>query len=419
MVGGVAFFAILVIVWYVFYAKPAMAPSLGGTNNPLPTRTFPARFQFLNWGQDEVSSSTTEFTDPLKMPLVRVWNKPATGQTFITEEILKEILATTTQGTTTIEVKRQVRATTTVLIFVDKITGYIYGYPLETGAIYQISNTIIPGAADAYFFDNGKRVIIRNFDYEKNTVTAVIAKVPNVKPDGSALPLEEMTYLPSKVTAIATNKRGDRASYIVTTDRGSTIYTTTSLGTSPVASSPFGEWDLSYGGETLYTTTKPSAYVIGVTTKLPSFLIQNGERTGLMSNPSGGGEILSSMWSSKGLLMFLSSFGKDTVLPIKTLASKCSWGTQDFLVCALPRSIPKADEGMPDDWFQGKVTFNDDLYVIDKETGNQYPMYTFSDKEGLYDIINITLNGTNEILSFNRKQDDSLWMLNTNLLIRE
>ena len=58
-VGAVVFFVIIVLVWYFFYAKPLIAPSLSETNNPLPQRTLPARFQFLSWGHDEISNSTT------------------------------------------------------------------------------------------------------------------------------------------------------------------------------------------------------------------------------------------------------------------------------------------------------------------------------------------------------------------------
>jgi hypothetical protein len=81
LVGLVLLFVVVVLVWYFSYAKPIIAPSMNTTNDPVPKRTFPPRFQFLNWGSDTVSTSTTEVTDPLKDPLVKVWDKPATGQT--------------------------------------------------------------------------------------------------------------------------------------------------------------------------------------------------------------------------------------------------------------------------------------------------------------------------------------------------
>lgn len=418
-VGGVLFFAIIIIVWYFFYAKPIVAPSLSGTNNPLPSTIIPSRFSFLNWGADDTGSSTTEVTDPLKLPLVQVWNKPAAGQTFITQEILKEVATTTTQGTSTIEIRRTIRATSTVLVFIDKVTGYIYGYPLESGIPYQISNTVIPGVYDAYFFDNGKRVVIRYIDRERNTVTTLSAVVPNVSQTGSALSLEEINYLSAPVTSLASNARKDRVSYVVAGSNGSSVYTINAKGTSLVSSSPFKEWSLSYGGDSLFVTSKPSAYVEGITAKIPSFGIEITGKTGLMSNPSAAGDILSSMWSSSGLLTFISNDGGDVVLPIKTLATKCAWGRNDFLVCAIPRTLPRTEEGLPDDWFQGRVSFNDDLYIVDKNTGEQFPFYSFSEDEGTFDITNISVSPITTILSFTNKRDGTLWFVDTGRIIPE
>lgn len=418
-VGGVVFFAVIVLVWYFFYVKPVIAPSLARTNNPLAEINLPVRFQFLSWGDDETSTSTTEVSNPLRDPLVRIWNKPATGQTFTTQEVLKDIMATTTQGTSTIEVRRTIRASSTVVLFVDKTTGYIYGYPLETGNVFQVSNTIIPGVHDAYFFQNGTRVIIRYIDRDRNTVMALLANVPQIKEGAEAVPLVNTTNLSSLVTSIAVNGRDDRASYVVSTETGSSIYTTTSNGISLLESSPFKEWSLAYGGETLFVTSKPSAYVSGVTAIVPSFSLRTGEKTGLLSLPNNSGELLNSMWSSSGLVTFMTTNAGENVLPIKTLANKCAWGAEDFLVCAVPRRVSAATEGLPDDWLQGRVSFEDDLYIVDKNGGGAFPFYTFSEGDGSFDVTNIKLLNTKDILTFTRKQDSTLWLVNTNLLTGE
>ncbi len=417
LVGLVLLFVVVVLVWYFFYAKPIIAPSMNTTNDPVPKRTFPPRFQFLNWGSDTVSTSTTEVTDPLKDPLVKVWDNPTTGQTFIEDQILKEITATTTSGTSTIEIKKTIRATSTILIFVDRATGYIYGYPIETGNVFQISNTLIPGVYDAYVFNNGKRIIIRYIDQEKNTIVALIAGVPNVPETGTALPLENIKYLNAQVTSVATNLTKTEASYVVSTDTGSAIYTITQTKDPQfIATSPFREWDIAYGGETLYVTTKPAAYVEGGTFSLPLFQSEIVEKTGLMSNPGASGILLNSMWGNKGLVTFFSNRGTIQVLPFTTLASKCSWGKKTLLVCAVPKIIPKSSEGLPDDWFQGRISFDDDLNLIDVRTGEKYSFYSFSEKEGVFDVVNITPSTMNDLFSFSNKRDRSLWLLNTNLI---
>ena len=415
-IGFVLLFAIVIIIWYFFYAKPLIAPTLTETNNPFPTQNTPPRFQFLTWGQENTSTTTTEVSDPLLMPLVRVWDKPSTGQTFTVQSILKEIATTTQQGTSTTKVIKTIRATSTILLFVDRTTGYIYGYPPETGKPFQISNTLIPGIYDAYFFEKGARVMMRYIDQEKNIIVGVIAEVPSVQENEMALPLLNLKYLPSTITSIATNNKKDKISYVVTKDSGSDIYTLTSKGSTFISSSPFKEWVLSYGGETVYATTKPSAYVEGSTFSIPLFQPEVVEKTGLMSTPSFGGFILNSMWSSQGLTTFTTNNGDLRTVSFKTLASKCSWGEKKFLVCAIPRTLPKSTEGLPDDWFQGRVSFNDDFFVVDTINGESYPLYVFKEEDGVFDVTNISIAEGNDLLSFNKKQDASLWLLKTSLI---
>lgn len=412
----VLLFAVVIIVWYFYYAKPIIAPTLTETNNPILSRIIPPRAQFLLWGQDSSSTSTTEVTNPLADPLVRIWDKPAAGQTFTTTDILKEVTSTSTVGTTTVTVKNTVRATSTVILFVDRTTGYIYGYPLGASKPYQISNTLIPGVHDAYFFNNGTRVIMRYVDQDKNRVVGLIANVPRVPVDANALPLENTKYLTSEVMSVAVNTKKDRASYVVATGQGSAIYTITTKDPVFVTSSPFREWDIAYGGDSLFVTTKPSAYVEGATLSIPRFGSELSGKTGLMSTPGDSGIFLNSMWSSRGLATFLSYEGNLKVLSIKTLASKCGWGGQGFLICAVPRIIIKGPEGLPDDWFQGRSTYADDLVVVDKNTGDNYNLYTFSQKEGEFDIKGVTVTQENDLIVFNKKQDGTLWLLNTNLL---
>jgi hypothetical protein len=85
-------------------------------------------------------------------------------------------------------------------------------------------------------------------------------------------------------------------------------------------------------------------------------------------------------------------------------------------VCAIPGSLPRSTEGLPDDWFQGRVSFVDNLFIVDKSGGDAYPLYIFKESEGVFDIVGLSLSSTNDLVSFNNKQDWSLWLLNTNLI---
>jgi hypothetical protein len=415
-IAFVALFAVVVIIWYFFYAKPVIGKNITETNNPLPVRQLKPRFQFLNWGNEKTSTSTTEVTDPLALPLIRVWDKPATGQTFITRDTLKEIEATSTIGTTTVVTKKTVRATSTTILFVDRTTGYVYGFPIETGTAYQISNTILPGIYDATIFEDGKKILMRYVDQDKNKIVGIIANIPNVQENEMPQPLTNVQYIPTSVLSIASSYKKDKTSYLTSTDTGSALFTITAKGLTLVTTSPFKEWTLAYGGDNLYVTSKPSAYVPGATFSIPTFQPEVPEKTGLTSKPTEGGLMINSMWSSQGLATFISNNGSLRMTTSKTLAEKCAWGEKRFLICAVPKLIPRGTEGLPDDWYQGRISFNDDFFALDSVTGESYPLYTFKKDEGIFDVTNITVAKGSTLISFNRKQDASLWLLNTALI---
>lgn len=418
-IGLVVFFVIIVIVWYFFYAKPIIDPTSEGTNNPVPTQTTPPRFNFINkiWNTDKSTAiTTTELIDPLVDPLVQIWNKPATGQTFTTKQVLMTITATSTEGTTTSLIRKTIRATSTTIIFVDKTTGYIYGYPLETGEVFQISNSVIPGIHDAYFFNNGKRVLMRYVDQEKNTLVSLLADVPTVMEKGIALPLENSEKITGGALSVSVTSSGNKIAYSTPSGNGISLYTVEGEGRPKlITTSPFKEWDLSFGGDFLYATTKPSAFVEGSTFILPQFQSEITEKTGLMTIVGDQGLMLSSMWGRQGLVTFFSYKGDTQVLPVATLAKKCSWGENTFIVCAIPRSLPKTTEGLPDDWFQGRVLFEDDLAIIDTKTGEKYSLYSFTEDDGIFDVTRIIISKKSDIFSFTNKYDETLWLLNTNL----
>ncbi|MBP6948463.1 MAG: hypothetical protein KBC41_01240 [Candidatus Pacebacteria bacterium] len=414
-------FAVCVIIWFFVYATPRTETTLGKPVDPFAIKELPKKFQFLkSEGEIPVSTSTTEMTFAKPEILTQIWNRPTTGQTFIEKSIVQEIQATTTKGTTTISIKKLIQATSTTLMFVDRITGYIYGYNRESTKIYQISNSTIPGIYDAYIFNNGKQILFRYEDTDTNTIVTELATIPSVGEKEEPKSLENRKFLPEGVTSIALNSKKTLASYLVTSNEGSSIYTIRPSTTDFIASSPHTSWKLSYSGDALFATTKPSAYVEGYTVKIPSFEFIIGNKTGLESNPSEKGTFISSMWSNTGLKTFLSLNGNQKVLDIKTLSSKCAWGQKEFLVCAVPKTLTKSVEGLPDDWFQGRFFFDDSFVTVDTITGEILPLYTFDTTEkGIFDVINISLSKDNSMVTFLRKQDYTLWLLDTNLFNAE
>lgn len=412
----VSVFALGVLIWYVFFSTPQAAPSLGGTKNPLPTNGLPARFGFIFQDNNPPATTTeTEVTNPGPEPFVQIWDKPATGNTLVMRQVLREVTSTST-STTSPQVIKTIRATSSVLMFVDRTTGYVYGYSTENGHTYQISNTTIPGIYDAYIFAGGDRILLRYLDSDRTTIKSILAGIPNVQEGRDPQGLVSQTNLPNNITSVAVNPSLSSLSYVVSTDGGASVYTVTAKGVAKVADSPFSEWKLSYGGEKLYATTLPSAYLEGTTVSLPSFSRVIGGKTGLMSLPSSDGSILNSMWSGSGLATFGSNKGSTLVMDIRTLADKCAATGAGQFVCGVPDSIQVGDEGMPDDWYQGKIAFKDSLKMVSLSSGSSFNLYSFPEKYGSMDVTHIQTNKQADLISFIRKNDGTLWLLNMGLL---
>lgn len=421
----VCMLAVIITVRYFFFTEPQKAPTLGGTKDPLNDSPLPSRFGFITQyftGEIPESTSTTEITNPEEQILTKIWDKPTAGGIFVSVPILKEVVSTSTLKGTTTEVTtiKSVRASSTVLMFVDRTTGYIYGHSLESGRTYQITNTTIPGIYDAYIWKNGRGILMRYLDTDRETIISTMGDIPVVPEDGNALPLEGVTLLPKNIASVAVSSSGNQISYVVPNSIGSSFYTITTKGVSTAATSPFSEWNIFYGGEQLYATTKPSAYVEGYTVSLPSFLRLVGNKTGLTSISSQNGILLNSMWAQSGLLTFLfSKTGSFKNLSVKTLSSKCAQNVESVFICAVPKSIPRTNEGLPDDWYQGSVSYDDTLSLVDGNNGETYSLYSFDDSLGPMDILNISSSSDGKSIGFMRKQDGSLWLLKTDLIAHE
>ena len=125
------------------------------------------------------------------------------------------------------------------------------------------------------------------------------------------------------------------------------------------------------------------------------------------------------MWSSSGLLTFISSkkTGGLSTLPIKTLASKCVWMDTLKVLCGVPSILTTGEEGLPDDWYQGSISFSDDLFLIDTKSGEASVLFSLTGELGNpFDIIHPQINKSSTSLLFTNKQNGSMWMVNLNMV---
>ncbi len=413
----------LVVIWYFFGAKKTPNPSIAIPNNPFGNTESRPGSEFINTsnrGTGNNGDVESERTPASERTLIQIWDKPVAGYAFVTREIIVEATstATTTVGTSTAPKKlpKPIKQTVEYLLFVDRITGHIYGYNKNSTYPFQITNTTVPGIYDAYITQNGTKVFMRYLDKADGIIKTVAATVPSFIEGADPHQLSDIRSLQDNVSAFSVSKSSKAYSYMVPSFYGSSVYTINEKGAASVVTSPLKEWSLTYGGETPYITNKPSAYLEGSTYSLPNKTYVVGGKTGLMSQPNEtGGLILSSMWSTSGLATFI--FDKKTnstrVLELATLASKCTWADASNLICGVPSSLPESSEGLPDDWFQGTVSFSDDIFLVDGNSGASSGLYNLSAESGSpFDVIRPLMNGEKSLFVFTNKQGGALWMIN-------
>lgn len=427
LVGAVVLFALVVVIWYFSSNKVTPNPSAENPTNPFgqDAGVRPGGEFITNLINRFTGGSTTEteVTPASERTLISVWDKPTAGYAFITREITVDGTSTISQkGTTTLKVvSKPVKKTVEYIMFVDRITGNVYGYNKEGGAPFQITNTTVAGVHDAYIVNNGTVVFLRYADQKTGGIKTLTAGIPFFVEGADPHALVNLRSLQDNISSFAVSDTAAAYSYIVPTSYGSSIYTVSAKNVTTSVNSPLREWSLVYSGEIAYITNKASAYLEGSTFSLPNKNYILGGKTGLISLPNKTGDlVLGSMWSTSGLttLLFSKKTGSTQTVTMQTIASKCTWLDSVKALCGVPTSIPSGDEGLPDDWYQGSVSLSDDLYMLDSGTGIVSGLYNLANDPGApFDLTNLHTNTRGTLLGFINKQGGGLWMINLSKLI--
>jgi rubrerythrin len=100
-----------------------------------------------------------------------------------------------------------------------------------------------------------------------------------------------------------------------------------------------------------------------------------------------------------------------TDFSLKTLPEKCVWSqkSKNIVYCAVPQNLPQAD--YPDAWYQGAVSFQDQIWRLDAATGDVKLMSTLFEANDFIDATNPILDPTETYLLFTNKNDFQLWGL--------
>ena len=166
--------------------------------------------------------------------------------------------------------------------------------------------------------------------------------------------------------------------------------------------------------KTINLTTKPSA-------NIPGYMYSTDDAGKNLNRVLGNINGLTTLSSPDGKLILYGNSNltlniyhmdtrtSDSAFGIKTLPEKCVWGElSDVFYCSVPKFI---DSGSyPDSWYQGEVSFNDNLWKIDAKNGNTTLLLdpsAFTTEQ--IDGIKLSLDENENYLFFVNKKDSSFW----------
>ncbi len=337
----------------------------------------------------------------------------------------KEVFGEEQEGGITPTVKPAPPATEFVatLRYVEKATGNIYQTRADQLDERKLTNTIIPQIHEAFFGSKATAVAMRYLKGDGKTIETFLGSLPKdiLGGDSSQTAQVKGTFLPENITDMSVSPDSSKIFYLVNINNTSVGVTAGALGESKsqVFGSPFTEWLSQWPNFKMITlTTKPAGgvpgYMYAIDPDRKDFNKILGGISGLTTLTSPSGKLVlysSSSDNSLNLSVYDTETGNSSLLGIKTLPEKCVWTkASDSLYCAVPKFLDSVP--YPDAWYQGLISFSDEIWKIDTESGNTQKIADpalISNEE--VDGIKLALDDSENYLFFLNKKDSYLWEL--------
>ncbi|MFH0846355.1 MAG: hypothetical protein V1851_03100 [Patescibacteria group bacterium] len=296
--------------------------------------------------------------------------------------------------------------------YIEKSSGHIYETSTNTLTIDRISNTTIPGLFKTYWLDQDN-FVMQYIDTDK--IKSYLAYLKNNQ-DG--LKTLEGKYLVDDIKDLFfLNKK----IFYTTENENSLIGIITDLNGEDAKytfESPLKEWLISKITDTkLAFNSKTSENTLGY---LFVFDLNNGEfkkylgdKVNLSSLMNSNSDILySENYRSQFKLSVYNNVSKtSTEMTLKTLPEKCLWAKDKIKIfCAIPNNYINPND--LDNWYKGKIFFNDSLWLIDTKTNEAKKIIDLENVTGeKIDIIDIKIDEKEKYLIFTNKINFDLWTL--------
>ncbi|MCE9585665.1 hypothetical protein K8Q94_03535 [Candidatus Nomurabacteria bacterium] len=442
---------ILSIILLVFFGYVFLSgKSVNNTVTPV-VNNFISYFPFgktklqtpTNTNPTDISGYTpsTDNTTPQKQKLNRVSSMPIAGFTIYKKEIFKEVPdilptpATETNPTDTAtspiqkiatKIKTAIKPTAPATEFVPAVK-YI---AKENGNIYQtlasriderrFTTTIIPRVHDAYFGNNGDTVVMRYLKSDNKTIETFVGNLPKevIGGDTTSDTSVQGIFLPEDITDYSISPDTSKIFYLFNLNENSIGISSDILNNkkSQIFTSAFNEWLTQYPNDKMVTlTAKPSAfapgYMYSIDPDKKDFNKILSNINGLTTLTSPNGKMVLYGNSNMSLNIYSTGTLTSKTLSMKTLPEKCVWSkNNDFIYCSVPEFLNSGS--YPDDWYQGLVSFTDQIWKIDTVTGSGSLIADLPTIGGDIDGTQLATDEGENYLYFVNKKDSYLWELN-------
>ena len=448
---------IIVIIGFVFFSvyKPTNTTGggTGGTN--FLSTLFPFGKSSTTTPNGTPPVDVSGYTPPAttgiqKQLLTKVSSMPVAGYTVFMKERFKDVVVepaptppTETPAVTTPETNSPTSTTPTntkkttptktpiptapatefapALRYVDRGTGNIYQTFADKIDERNFTTTMVPQVHDAYFGDNGNSVVMRYLQPDESTIESFVGAIPKeiLGQDTSSSNEVKGSFLPENITDLSFSPDNLSIFYLFNNEDSTVGVIASSYGDkkNQTFSSSFNEWLSQWPNARMITlTTKPSYGVPGFMFSIdPSSKKMNkilSNINGLTTLTSPSGKLV--LYNNNNLsLRIYNTDTKDSVsIGIKTMPEKCVWDKASVvLYCAVPNYINGTN--YPDTWYQGEVSFSDQIWKVDTENGNATMLAdptAFIGGEEI-DGIKLSLDEGENYLFFVNKKDSYLWEL--------
>lgn len=312
------------------------------------------------------------------------------------------------------------------LRYVNKATGNIYQTFADKIDERKFSSVVVPKVYEAYFGNNGNSVVMRYLKDNpsagqagNNTIETYVGTLQKEYLGADSVGNNAVTgsFLPENISGVSISPDSSKLFYLFNVS-DSAIGVSYSLQTGTkvqIFESPFTEWLPSWPkGNMLALATKPSAdvpgYMYAINPDRKDFNKILGGINGLSALLSPDGKSILYSDNTLSLSIFNTETRESASLGIRTLPEKCVWNnSSEEVYCAVPRYIP--DGSYPDSWYQGEVSFSDQIWKIDIRSGNTSMLSDPMESQANTDIdgVNLILDSNENFLFLMNKKDSYLW----------